>query len=187
MSDYRYFQYIGNKPVKPDNVAKTGIIWNGKGDIKAVPAGAADRLLSHPDIWVEVPRRVAEDVAKGFGVVTVDVIGDQYAEKCSDAMAVAKVDGDLAYAAMALGNTDALTIPADAPPIRNDDTPDPLPPEDDVVITAEDVKSAIFTLDRANPEHFTETGKPRVKAVSAAIGQTVTAALVAEAWAEIDG
>lgn len=44
-------EYIGSKPIKTDNVAWTGVSWNGHGDIQDVPDGAVAKLLAHPTIW----------------------------------------------------------------------------------------------------------------------------------------
>lgn len=44
--------YIGNKPLKVDNVAKTGLTWT-RGDIHEVEDEPADILLSHPTIWAD--------------------------------------------------------------------------------------------------------------------------------------
>lgn len=44
-------QYIGAKPLKTDNVAGTGVVWDGHGDIQDVPDAAAAKLLRHPDVW----------------------------------------------------------------------------------------------------------------------------------------
>jgi hypothetical protein len=44
-------KYVGLKPVKTDNVALTGAIWNGNGDIQDVSAAAWEKLAKHPDIW----------------------------------------------------------------------------------------------------------------------------------------
>lgn len=45
-------EYIGKKDVKPDNVANTGLVWNGPGDRQEVsdPVAVA-KLLEYPDIW----------------------------------------------------------------------------------------------------------------------------------------
>ena len=45
-------EYIGKKDVKPDNVAGTGVIWYGAGDVQEVPAEAALRMARHPDVWL---------------------------------------------------------------------------------------------------------------------------------------
>lgn len=52
--------YVGNKPMKADNVAGTGIVWNGPGDVQEVGSeSAVKRLLLYPDVWkvaVEKPQ-----------------------------------------------------------------------------------------------------------------------------------
>jgi poly-gamma-glutamate capsule biosynthesis protein CapA/YwtB (metallophosphatase superfamily) len=52
-------RYIGNKEFKPDNVAGTGLVWNGKGSIHEVPDAAVAKLLVHSGIW----ELVADDLA----------------------------------------------------------------------------------------------------------------------------
>lgn len=44
-------RYIGNKPEKTDNAARTGVVWRGKGDVQTVPDSAVGKLLNHPDVW----------------------------------------------------------------------------------------------------------------------------------------
>lgn len=44
-------EYIGSKPVKEDNVAHTGVVWVGQGDVQEVPASAWAKLSRHPDVW----------------------------------------------------------------------------------------------------------------------------------------
>lgn len=44
-------QYIGNKPQKQDNVAGSGTIWTGNGDIQPVTDAVAAKLLEHPGVW----------------------------------------------------------------------------------------------------------------------------------------
>lgn len=49
-------QYIGKKPSKDDNVAGTGIVWNGPGDVQEVKsAEAVEKLLEHKTVWALVP------------------------------------------------------------------------------------------------------------------------------------
>lgn len=43
--------YVGKKARKDDNVANTGTVWNGPGDVQRVDASVAAKLLSHVDIW----------------------------------------------------------------------------------------------------------------------------------------
>lgn len=44
-------KYIGLKPSKTDNVAGSGIVWSGQGDVQEVPDEAAQKLLRHPEVW----------------------------------------------------------------------------------------------------------------------------------------
>lgn len=44
-------RYIGVKPTKLDNVAGTGVTWNGPNDIQLVPDQAVPKLLLHPMVW----------------------------------------------------------------------------------------------------------------------------------------
>lgn len=39
-------EYIGEKALKYDNVCKTGVCWQGKGDVVEVTASVAKRLLN---------------------------------------------------------------------------------------------------------------------------------------------
>lgn len=49
-------EYIGNKPEKVDNVAGTGVIWLGNGDVRAVPIEAWAKMARHEFVW-----RLAEE------------------------------------------------------------------------------------------------------------------------------
>jgi hypothetical protein len=49
-------EYIGNKPEKVDNVANTGVIWLGNGDVRAVPIEAWSKMARHEFVW-----RLAEE------------------------------------------------------------------------------------------------------------------------------
>lgn len=46
------------------------------------------------------------------------------------------------------------------------------------------IRATVAGLDQANPEHFTAGGEPKVKAVSAVLGENVTAAQIKAALAE---
>lgn len=56
-------RYIGKKERKVDNViAGTGIVWNGQGDVQAVPDSAVKKLLEHTDSFelaTDVPPEAA--------------------------------------------------------------------------------------------------------------------------------
>jgi hypothetical protein len=51
-------EYVGLKEVKTDNVADTGLVWRGCGDVHPVPEEAAQKLLRYPGVW-----RVVGDAA----------------------------------------------------------------------------------------------------------------------------
>jgi hypothetical protein len=58
-------EYVGAKPSKPDNVAGTGIVWHGPGDVQEVPDPAACALLlRHREVWRE--QATAELVVDGI-------------------------------------------------------------------------------------------------------------------------
>ena len=48
-------QYVGKKDVKTDNVAGTGLVWLGNGDVQDVPSAAAPLLLRHATVWLPAP------------------------------------------------------------------------------------------------------------------------------------
>ncbi|UAE82933.1 hypothetical protein BOS51_011565 [Salmonella enterica subsp. enterica serovar Montevideo] len=48
------------------------------------------------------------------------------------------------------------------------------------------IRATVAGLDKANPEHFTAGGEPKVKAVSAALGEPVSSAQIKAALAEAD-
>jgi hypothetical protein len=45
-------RYVGNKRVAYDNVARSGVTWNGKGDVQYVSDAQAKALIKYPDQWV---------------------------------------------------------------------------------------------------------------------------------------
>lgn len=50
----RKIMYIGNKPVKKDNILFTHRAWNGAGAVEEVKEEEAPQYLKHPDIFVDV-------------------------------------------------------------------------------------------------------------------------------------
>ncbi|WP_249821751.1 hypothetical protein [Escherichia coli] len=48
------------------------------------------------------------------------------------------------------------------------------------------IRATVAGLDKANPEHFTAGGEPKVKALSAALGEPVSSAQIKAALAEAD-
>lgn len=56
--------YVGLKPREIDNKkGKSGVVWNGHGDIQEVPDWAWPALSKHPDVWVDVPPEPGEKPA----------------------------------------------------------------------------------------------------------------------------
>ena len=53
-------KYVGLKPMRPDSVAGTGLVWL-PGETHEVEPGAALKLLKHPDVWADA--RAEEDQA----------------------------------------------------------------------------------------------------------------------------
>lgn len=45
-------RYVGKKPTAYDNVARSGVTWNGNGDVQQVTDAQAKTLLKYPDQWV---------------------------------------------------------------------------------------------------------------------------------------
>lgn len=45
-------RYIGNKPAAFDNVARSGVTWNGYGDVQQVTDAQAKALIKYKDQWV---------------------------------------------------------------------------------------------------------------------------------------
>jgi hypothetical protein len=76
-------RYIGDKPFKTDNVALTGVSWNGHGDVQDVPAPAVAKLLQHSNVWELVEEEPTEsddpvatleglrETARGLGLTVV--------------------------------------------------------------------------------------------------------------------
>lgn len=45
-------KYVGKKPAAYDNVARSGVTWNGHGDVQQVTDAQAKMLLKFKDQWV---------------------------------------------------------------------------------------------------------------------------------------
>lgn len=73
-------EYIGKKPFCIDNVAKSGKVWNGPGDVQEVTPQQAKILTSYGDQWalveagdvvaLDAPHTVATEDAQGNAVLT---------------------------------------------------------------------------------------------------------------------
>jgi cytochrome c peroxidase len=51
MSQLIKIVYVGKKPTAYDNVAKSGKVWNGNGDVQEVTEDQAKQLLKFHDQW----------------------------------------------------------------------------------------------------------------------------------------
>lgn len=61
-------QYVGTKPEKVDNVANTGLVWFGHGDVQEVKdESAAKKLLAFPGVWQEASESAGPDEAEADG------------------------------------------------------------------------------------------------------------------------
>lgn len=68
-------EYVGNKPTSHDNVARSGKVWNGKGDIQEVTEAQAKTLLKYPDQWALVDEEDQEKADKEIFVEVPDEHG----------------------------------------------------------------------------------------------------------------
>lgn len=67
-------QYVGSKPMKIDNIAGTGLVWNGNGDVQEVDEQVWAKLSQHPSVWVKAPEPAKEPryaIVKGENEVIV--------------------------------------------------------------------------------------------------------------------
>lgn len=53
-------RYIGLKDLKTDNVAGTGAVWMGFGDVQEVPDEAWPKLARHPEVWQDASKKAPE-------------------------------------------------------------------------------------------------------------------------------
>lgn len=70
MTEMVDIKYVGKKPFALDNVAGSGKLWNGAGDIQPVTQPQAKILLKYPDQWALAK---AEDAAAVEQPVTMEV------------------------------------------------------------------------------------------------------------------
>lgn len=70
MTELVDIKYVGKKPFALDNVAGSGKLWNGNGDVQTVTANQAKILLKYPDQWGLAN---AEDAALVDKPVTVEI------------------------------------------------------------------------------------------------------------------
>ena len=58
--------YVGRKAKKEDNVAGSGVVWLGHGDIQDVSDEVWAKLAPYPDVWIEVPAEPAAEATGGL-------------------------------------------------------------------------------------------------------------------------
>ncbi len=63
-------RYVGNKRAAYDNVARSGVTWNGKGDVQYVSDAQAKALIKYPDQWALAD---ANDQATVLAPVSIQV------------------------------------------------------------------------------------------------------------------
>jgi hypothetical protein len=75
MANLVMVEYVGAKPYASDNVARSGKVWNGNGDVQEVTPAQARILTKYPDQWKLVDQAEAADIAVAEVKVT-DEDGD---------------------------------------------------------------------------------------------------------------
>lgn len=83
-------RYVGRKPIKADNVAGTGVVWNGPGDEQAVPVDAWPKLAKHEGVWDLVEEAVPTGLTLGDAAVTESFDLDAATDEAVHAFAKAK-------------------------------------------------------------------------------------------------
>lgn len=76
MANLIKLKYVGNKPAAYDNIARSGVTWNGKGDVQEVTDVQAKLLLKFPDQWELVNKADADAVNAPVSIKVVDEDGD---------------------------------------------------------------------------------------------------------------
>lgn len=69
-------QYVGRKATAYDNVARSGKVWHGLGDVQEVTDAQAKILLKYPDQWALVDEADAGAVNQPISISVVDEDGD---------------------------------------------------------------------------------------------------------------
>ena len=72
-------RYVGRKQTAFDNVARSGVTWNGHGDVQHVTDAQAKLLLKYPDQWELTNERDAEAVNAPVSISVVNEDGDRVA------------------------------------------------------------------------------------------------------------
>ena len=164
----RAIKCVGKTAQRRDNFFKTELIWMPN-QIHMVEEAHADEFIKYPDIWAEC------DVATG------EVLMDQYVEMCSKAglpplLAIEDI----------VVNTPSEFPEREPPSDMTDEEIDELLKTQKGTLN-DAIRTAIDGLDPDNPDHFTTTGKPKVKAIEQIINEAVSADSVKAVWDEMNG
>lgn len=76
MSQLVALKYVGRKPAAYDNIAHSGKVWNGPGDVQEVTDAQAKLLLKYPDQWALVNPADQARVDAPVSITAVDEHGD---------------------------------------------------------------------------------------------------------------
>lgn len=68
--------YVGQKEMAIDNVAFSGKVWAGNGDVQEVTHAQAKLLLKHPKVWALAEPEDAARVAEPVKIVVQDEDGE---------------------------------------------------------------------------------------------------------------
>jgi hypothetical protein len=69
-------KYIGKKPAAYDNIARSGVTWNGNGDVQEVTEAQAAALIKFADQWVLADEEDAARVNTPSNIKVEDEDGD---------------------------------------------------------------------------------------------------------------
>lgn len=67
--------YVGNKPAAYDNIARSGVTWNGKGDVQEVTDAQAKLLLKFADQWQLADPKDKAAIEKPVSIAVTDEAG----------------------------------------------------------------------------------------------------------------
>lgn len=72
-------RYVGKKPSAYDSVARSGVVWNGHGDVQEVTDAQAKLLLRYPDQWALVNEKDQAAVDAPVSISVTEEDGGQVA------------------------------------------------------------------------------------------------------------
>ncbi len=68
--------YVGTKPTAYDNIARSGVTWDGCGDVQQVTDVQAKQLLRYPDQWALLDEEDRSLVNAPISLTAKDEVGD---------------------------------------------------------------------------------------------------------------